>query len=103
MAGCVSVWALSSWPSRRSRAARRWHPRMIPCGWGARRAAEAVDLTAGTPVLVLDGMSGLPTAGVVFAGRRLVDLLAHTAVNADGLSALAARCTPGNRGPWRRT
>ena len=49
----------------------------------------AFDLTAGTPVLVVGGMPKLPTAGVVFAGRRLIDTLAHTAVNADGLSALA--------------
>ena len=40
------------------------------------------------PVLVFDRI-GLPTAGVVFAGRRLVDLLEYTKVNADGLSALA--------------
>ena len=46
----------------------------------------AFDFTAGSPVVV---MQRLPIAGVVFAGRRLVDTLAHTAVNADGLSALA--------------
>ena len=48
----------------------------------------SANLTAGAPVLVLNGMPELP-AGVVFAGRRLVDLLADTKVNADGLSALA--------------
>ena len=49
----------------------------------------SANLTAGSPVLVLNGMPELPTAGVVFAGRRLVDLLEHTKVNANGLSALA--------------
>ena len=56
---------------------------------GSASGGEAFDLTAGTPVLVVGGMPKLPTAGVVFAGRRLIDTLAHTAVNADGLSALA--------------
>ena len=56
---------------------------------GSASGGEVVDLTAGALVLVLDGMPELPPAGVVFAGRRLVDLLAHTKVNANGLSALA--------------
>ena len=64
MAGCVTVWALSSWPSTRSRAARRWQI-MASCGWGARLAALRFDdLTAGEPVLVLCRI-GLP------AGRGL--------------------------------
>ena len=60
---------------------------------GSASGGEAVDLTAATPVLVVGGMPKLPTAGVVFAGRRLIDTLAHTAVNADGLSALACVAT----------
>ena len=56
---------------------------------GSASGGEAFDLTAGAPVLVLNGMPELPPAGVVFAGRRLVDLLADTKVNTDGLSALA--------------
>ena len=56
-------------------------------GWRASAAPDG--LTAGAPVLVVRGMPKLPTAGVVFAGRRLIDTLAHMAVNTAGLSALA--------------
>ena len=56
---------------------------------GSAPGVAAVDLTAGAPVLVIRGMPRLPTGGVVFAGRALIDTLAHTAVNAAGLSALA--------------